>query len=137
MTGESLLGARLAKAASRLIGTRFLLHGRDPAKGLDCVGLVRECLLAIGCNPKAPEGYGLRNTDHSEWFDFAYQSGFFDVSGDCIAGDVIMLSPGPAQQHLMIVERQGIAIHAHAGLKRVVRQPIPWPNSSLAHWRLP
>ena len=28
----------LAEAAAALVGSRFRLHGRDPATGLDCIG---------------------------------------------------------------------------------------------------
>ncbi len=38
------MNADLAAAALNLIGTPFRLHGRDPATGLDCVGLVAEAM---------------------------------------------------------------------------------------------
>ncbi len=136
MSEEFSLGASLVKAASEFIGTRFRLHGRDPATGLDCVGLVRASLQSLGRVPHVPDRYGLRNTGHACWFDFAYRSGFVDVAGGISAGDVLMFQPGPAQQHLIIAECNSVAIHAHAGLRRVVRQPITMPQTLLAHWRL-
>lgn len=129
-------GELLAKAAAELIGTRFRLHGRDPERGLDCVGLVHASLIAIGCSPKVPDGYRLRNIAPYRWFTFAAISGLSSVDGKPAPGDIVMVQPGPAQQHLLIAESEGVAIHAHAGLRRVVRQPISFPHRPLAHWRL-
>jgi cell wall-associated NlpC family hydrolase len=131
-----LEGERLACAASRLIGTRFRLYGRDPANGLDCVGLVFASLLAIGREPVSPQGYRLRNVDTRQWHSFAEASGLFPTLGPLKPGDVVMTSPGPGQQHLQIVEDQKHVIHAHAGLRRVVRQPTASPLVMSAHWRL-
>jgi hypothetical protein len=54
------MNADLAAAALNLIGTPFRLHGRDPARGLDCVGLVAEAMRRAGFHPVPPGGYGLR-----------------------------------------------------------------------------
>ena len=137
MSQNSPRGQALAQAASSLIGTRFRLHGRDPRHGLDCVGLVYAALCAAGENPCAPEGYRLRNSGHSNWHSFAERSGFVGACGDVWAGDVLLISPGSGQQHLIISETPRLFIHAHAGLRRVVRQPLDVPINLLAHWRLP
>ncbi len=127
---------RLVKAATELIGTRFRLHGRDPARGLDCVGLVVASLEAIGCSPKAPDGYKLRNVDPARFLEYAAISGLALASGSKERGDIVMIRPGPCQQHLIIAECEGFGIHAHAGLRRVVRQPMSFPDQPIAHWRL-
>jgi cell wall-associated NlpC family hydrolase len=127
----------LADAALQLVGARFRLAGRDPATGLDCVGLLICSLRSVGCVPVAPEGYRLRNTDPARWFACAVESGLVAVEGPIQPGDVILLRPGPGQQHVVIAEGDGIFIHAHAGLGRVVRQPITLSNDIIAHWRLP
>lgn len=136
MTQTLSRGASLADAASRFIGVRFQLNGRDPRRGLDCIGLIACSLEVIGEKPVVPEGYSLRNSDPSRWFNCAELSGFERESGPFEAGDVLLIKPGPGQHHLMIAANQRDVIHAHAGLRRVVRQPIVSATKFLAHWRL-
>ena len=128
--------AALVEAALSFVGTRFRLHGRSAQTGLDCVGLIHASLAAIGRATSVPEGYRLRNTDPSRWYKSALDSGFLPVIAKPIRGDVILVQPGPAQQHLVIVESSHSGIHAHAGLGRVVRQPMDFPTNPPAHWRL-
>ena len=131
-------GARLAFAATAesLAGTRFRLHGRDQASGVDCVGLVALALARIGRTVVAPRDYGLRNRDCHHFLVRMTEVGFVAVSGPASTGDVVMAQPGPAQVHLLIVTRAGSYVHAHAGLGRVVITPGPlvWPE--LGCWRL-
>ncbi|RYE96206.1 MAG: peptidoglycan endopeptidase [Oxalobacteraceae bacterium] len=132
MSGE---GMALVRAAEALLGCRFRLHGRDPATGLDCVGLVVAALKAIGRPVRPPTGYGLRNRR----IDAALvpPAGLVETSGNIQPGDIVLAAPGPLQHHLLIAGRDGCRfIHAHAGLRRVVETPgpIPWPL--LHHWRL-
>ena len=127
---------RLAAAAAGLIGTRFRLHGRDPASGLDCIGLVHASLMQIDRESRPPAGYRLRNSDPARWFAYALDSGFRETFDSPLPGDILLIEPGPGQQHLLIVENHFAAIHAHAGLGRVVRQSFIFPRSPLAHWRL-
>src|SRR3546814_13891877 len=54
-------GPAVAAAAAQLLGTRFRLHGRDPATGLDCVGLVACAFERAGVTLQVPRGYHLRN----------------------------------------------------------------------------
>lgn len=126
----------LAEAAAHFVGIPFLLHGRDPRIGLDCVGLVYASLVRLGKYPQPPEGYRLRNTDPSIWYDFAAKSGLHPAFGPVQIGDVILVDTGPGQQHLVIAGRAGTGVHAHAGLRRVVCQPLVFPEFPRAHWRL-
>lgn len=128
--------ARLAKAAATLIGVPFRLHGRNPATGLDCVGLVAASLEAIDLKPSAPRGYQLRNTSVERWLESARQSGLQMVSGAPIGGDILLTVPGPGQAHLLIVESSVSVIHAHAGLGRVVRQPFDQSLKLQYIWRV-
>ncbi|MFU7527313.1 NlpC/P60 family protein [Qipengyuania sp. ASV99] len=137
MRRERAQGQRLAEAAAGFVGVPFRLFGREPARGLDCVGLVHASLAAMGHRLAAPQGYGLRNTAPEAWFGFAEVAGFEQVKGRIAPGDVVMVQPGPGQQHLIVAENGNTGIHAHAGLRRVVRQPIAFPDAPLAHWRLP
>lgn len=135
-------GYALANAAASFIGVRFQLHGRDPAHGLDCIGLLHASLRAIGCDAVAPTGYRLRNGSLDQWSHLVSRNGLFAVEDDVVSGDVLLIAPGPQQMHILIAEntkddgQPESVIHAHAGLRRVVRQPITDPPSMLAHLRL-
>jgi cell wall-associated NlpC family hydrolase len=128
--------AGLADAAEAFMGVRFRLHGRDPATGLDCVGLVAASLRAIGLTAQEPRGYRLRNASIAGWLDTVSQSGLVPVHGPVRRGDVLLISPGPAQHHLIIAQGRGWVIHAHSGLGRVVSEPVTAPLKAVAHWRL-
>jgi cell wall-associated NlpC family hydrolase len=129
-------GAELARAAECLVGTPFRLHGRDPATGLDCVGLLDAALAAMGRPAPSPKAYGVRNRDIVAALAFAPGMGLGEVSGPIHPGDVLLVRAGPLQDHLLIAASGKRFIHAHAGLRRVVATPGPiaWPI--LRHWRL-
>ena len=125
-----------ARAAEGFIGTPFRLHGRDPASGLDCIGLVFASLTAIGCDPVAPRGYALRNCTIAHWLGYAGLSGLVQADGPVLRGDVLLVQPSPVQHHLLIASGPDHVVHAHAGLRRVVRQPFA-PGAPVAcNWRL-
>lgn len=119
-----------------MIGTPFRLHGRDPANGLDCVGLIYVSLEAIGRRPLAPTAYSLRNRSITGWLRFAALNGLAPVTGTIIAGDVMLVQLSSVQHHLLIAAGHGSAIHAHAGLGKVVRQPFTDCDPVRAHWRI-
>ncbi|QCI93544.1 C40 family peptidase [Novosphingobium sp. EMRT-2] len=127
------MNADLAAAALNLIGTPFRLHGRDPATGLDCVGLVAEAMRRAGFHPVPPGGYGLRALSVDALVPHAGASGLVPVPRD---GDVVLARVSPVQAHLLIAAPDGF-VHAHAGLRRVtfLPGPLPWPVP-LA-WRIP
>ncbi|MFE8584881.1 peptidoglycan endopeptidase [Sphingomonas sp. NCPPB 2930] len=110
----------VAAAAVALIGVRFRLHGRDPAHGLDCVGLV-----AAATGRAAPTGYGWRSGDAAK--AAAALDAQFQRTTDS-PGAVLLLRAGPGQLHLAIRVGDGI-VHADAGLRRVAWRPgvPPWP----------
>jgi len=129
-------GHAVAEAALGLVGCRFRLHGRDPETGLDCVGLVHAALAAAGERPVAPQGYGLRNLAADHWLGFAARSGLATASGSIHVGDILLLALGYAQHHLVIAIDADSVVHAHAGLRRVVRQPREPAWQIEAAWRL-
>jgi cell wall-associated NlpC family hydrolase len=129
-------GEAVARAALGLVGCRFRLHGRDPATGLDCIGLVHAALAAAGATPVAPHGYGLRNITIDGWLPNASQSGLVEAHGSIRAGDVLLLGLGYAQHHLVIAIDAVSVVHAHAGLRRVVRQPRERAWRIEAAWRI-
>ena len=129
-------GASLAQAAAELVGTPFRLHGASAEHGVDCVGLVACALARIGREPHRPQGYGLRNSHIDHHLAFAALNGLVQADGPLQSGDVMLVVPGPGQHHLLIAEDLSHFIHAHAGLRKVVRMPgpLPWPIEQ--HWRL-
>ncbi|HEY6815218.1 MAG TPA: NlpC/P60 family protein [Croceibacterium sp.] len=128
--------AALAAAAERLIGTPFRLHGRDPARGLDCVGLVAAALAEAGRPVRAPTGYWLRQSRLDGLLDAATHAGLGAAAGAVTPGDVLLVRPGPAQHHLVVAGMAGGFVHAHAGLGRVVLTPAPLAWPIVRHWRL-
>ena len=127
---------RLACAAEELEGSPFRLHGRDPATGLDCIGLLSAAMAQAGQPIVLPSGYPWRLRDLSQWLPPPHSCGFSVARGPVRPGDAIMLQPGPAQFHLAIAARGGRWVHAHAGLRRVVISAELPVGEITAHWRL-
>lgn len=128
------MNAALADAAMSLVGVRFRLHGRDPATGLDCVGVVAEAMRRAGIEPVVPEGYRLRAASVSGLLPFARANQFAPVAPE--TADVVLVMVNPVQPHLAVSTRGGF-IHAHAGIGRVTFLPgaLPWPVAG--GWRVP
>jgi len=121
-------GERAVAAARAAVGARFRLHGRDPASGLDCVGLAA---LALGVDG-VPSGYALRFGDVALVGRAIEAAGLLPVA-DPRPGDLLLLRAGPGQLHFALQTADGM-IHADATLRRVVeRREIPWPV--IGRWR--
>jgi len=125
---------RVAAAAKRAVGCPFRLHGRDPADGLDCVGLAAFAFAQAGVSAAIPTGYALRGGSADRITALIDATGLMRAPGDA-PGDLLLCQPGPAQFHLAIRVIDGI-VHADAMLRRVVERPGPvaWPI--LARWRI-
>ena len=127
-----------AAAAAALCGTPFRLHGRDPATGLDCVGLVVVALERCGRAVTAPEGYALRALSVAPLLGFAERNGFAEVESGASpeAGDLVLLRLSAIQAHLAILLDRERFVHAHAGLGRVAIGEGALPGETIALWRL-
>lgn len=125
-----------ADAACALAGTRFRLHGRDPATGIDCVGLITCALRAIGREPPQIPRYTLRNLSFAPFTTIVEQAGFSTCRSKIRRGDLLLLRPSPCQFHLAIALAGARLIHAHAGVGQVVISLIPAPGHIFGHWRL-
>jgi len=107
-----------AAEACALVGTPFRPQGRDPAIGLDCVGLV----LATFRIPfdSVRRDYRLRGNHRVE-----IESGiarFFRPVRPGEPGDLMLLMVGPDQLHLGVRTNLGF-VHADARLGRAVETP--------------
>lgn len=131
-----MTGAALASAAAALIGCRFRLHGRDPATGLDCIGLLAAALAGAGRPAALPNGYGLRLRDPAAWLPDPEPLGFVRAQPPFAPGDAVLLRVGAAQVHLAIAAPDLGWVHSHAGLRRVVQQPALPDGTIIHHWRL-
>jgi cell wall-associated NlpC family hydrolase len=111
------------------VGARFRLHGRDPADGLDCVGLAAH---AFGI-ADVPTGYAMRRGDADGLASLIAAAGLARVE-DARPGDLLMLRAGPGQLHLGVAVANGM-VHADAASRRVVERPGPPPWPVLARFR--
>lgn len=134
--GKGSAGEALAAAAEALVGAPFRLHGRDPATGLDCIGVLASALAALGRPAPLPNGYRMRTRFLPELAGIARACGFATACGSPRAGDVLILRMGPCQFHLAIAGSREGFVHAHAGINRVTLfdGPLEWPVAG--HWRL-
>ena len=126
----------LARAADNLVGTRFRLQGRDPAHGLDCIGVVLASLAAIGVRIALPADYRPQRRSISIPHDALAAAGLTEARGSQRAGDVLLLRIAPAQVHAAVAVGAQVIVHAHAGLGRVVRAPVPGSWAPIGIWRL-
>ncbi len=125
-----------ASAVETFTGTPFRLNGRDRRTGIDCVGLVACALEQIGITVAAPRGYRLRQSSIERMLEAVPEAFREQASTSAAVGDLVLVQPGPSQHHLCVITTADSFVHAHAGLRKVVRQsgPIPWP--CLKVWRL-
>ncbi|MEG3176615.1 peptidoglycan endopeptidase [Sphingomonas sp. RB3P16] len=121
-------------AARAAVGARFRLHGRDPALGLDCVGLAALAARAGGFSGAVPGDYPLRGGDAAR-LAARFVGGGLVASDAPAPGDIALVAAGPAQFHLVVLVPGGF-VHADAMLRRVVERPgaLPWPL--LGCWRV-
>jgi cell wall-associated NlpC family hydrolase len=131
-------GDRGWASAQDLIGVPFRLHGRDPASGLDCVGLIVAAYRQAGFPVNGvPERYRLCGPELAAARDWLRACGAMPVSDAVKAGDIALTDLGEGarrQLHLLLLGPGG-AIHAHAGLRRVVWTPIV-PGVLVGRWRV-
>lgn len=130
-------GEQLRDAALSLVGTPFRLHGRDPETGLDCAGLVLCALERIGRPLPPPAAYSRHWQDLDGISMQAKAAGLVSASPIRRTGDVLIMRVSSIQLHVLIAASGSSAIHAHAGLGRVVLSPIPADWSVAVHLRLP
>lgn len=130
----SAAGERVLARARAAVGSRFRLHGRDPATGLDCVGLAGH---AFGVSARLPTGYGLGARDPA-WLVSVIAT-FGLVPGEAGVGDLLLVSSGRGRLHFVIADGPGEAcggVHADLALGRVVERPGPLPWPMVGRWHV-
>lgn len=128
---------KVAQAALDLVGCRFRLHGRDPASGLDCLGVVAAALKGAGYPAHLPDDYALKNRDATRAVAVASALGLIATNRSYRAGDILMLHVGPEQYHFTLCAAPHGFVHAHAGLRKVVLSPTLPDGSLVGHWHMP
>lgn len=121
---------QIVAAARACIGTRFRAQGRVPGLALDCVGLV---LVAGGVQAAVVPAYALGG-DHRHLLDETLRAAGCRTISSPLPGDILVLEPAPRLRHLAIMTPSG-AVHAHAGIGRVVEGPLYPGWAQLAAWR--
>lgn len=129
------LGERILAEALALVGTPFRHGGHDPATGLDCVGLVAAAYRRAGVEIGAlPDRYRWREAGIAQVSAALARSGLRPVE-DVAVGDVLVQGMPGGQLHLLIAG-EGLVVHAHAGLRRVVAMPGDGPGLLVSRWRV-
>ena len=122
--------AEIAARARACVGVRFRPYGRDPAFGLDCVGLV-----AFATGAPAPADYALRSGKAATAAAALRAAGLRPRgAGQASPGDILLLASAPTQLHLAVRTEAGF-VHADAGLRRVVECPGAPAMPLLGTWR--
>ena len=125
-------------AARGAIGARFRLHGRDPAFGLDCVGLAAVAARGAGYAGPIPGGYALRGGDAAKIAAHFDAAGFVrsaSASASPGPGAIALFDSGIGQLHLAVIVPGGV-VHADAMLRRVVERPGVPPWRLLGCWHV-
>lgn len=121
--------ADIIAAARACVGARFRVHGRDPAFGLDCVGLAG---AAFG--RAVPDAYPVRGGSPAHVADLVAAAGLRRIpAAEAGPGDLLLVEAGPRQLHLVVLTPEGF-VHADAGLRRVVEAPGAPPGAILGAW---
>lgn len=123
-------GDEAVARARGLVGTRFVAQGRDPAIGLDCVGLALIAYRIDGARVR--DDYRLGGAHRGAILGFA-KANFRRVPRPRRrAGDLLLLRPGVSQWHLALWSGDGL-IHADIASRKVVERPgLPeWPVAAV------
>ena len=139
-----MIGGIIAAEALRLKDTPFRLHGRSEVHGLDCIGLVAQCLAKAGIRGDVPTGYSIRGGSVTQISSAFRTAGFKALAANnepLADGDIMVAAPDLVQLHLLIrasvTPKENGFIHAHAGLGRVVftPDPCPWPIKTIFRYQ--
>lgn len=126
--------AAIVAAVRACVGTKFRAQGRVPGLGLDCVGVALVAAHAAGMGAVRVPAYALRG-DHAGAIDPALERLGCRPIAPARAGDLLVIAPAAGRRHLAVLTPAG-AVHAHAGIGRVVEAPIDPDWTIIGAWRL-
>lgn len=124
--------ATVVRRARELVGTRYALQGRDPARGIDCIGVVLHS-FAIGARG-VPDDYRLSTFGREEEL-LAYVGRFFRTVPPrrVRPGHLVVMRFATGQIHLGILTGDGI-VHADVRRRRIIESAIPAGASIVGHF---
>jgi cell wall-associated NlpC family hydrolase len=128
------IGEAVRDAAIAMVGVPFRLHGRCVQSGVDCVGLALLSLRSAGVSVPDPPPYRLRAGAAPMAAGWMAAAGFVVDEGRR-PGDLVIVRINALQPHLLVDVMDSV-VHAHAGIGRVVRVPLPPEWAELSRWRL-
>lgn len=126
---ETVRPEQIVANARTCIGARFRTHGRDPAFGLDCVGVA-----AVAFGRGVAGGYALRGGNPDRVIKGIEQLGLVRAEREPRPGDLLLITEGQGQLHLAILTETGF-VHADARLRRVVETPGLPAGTIIGFWR--
>lgn len=126
------------RAARACLGARFRPQGRAPAHGLDCAGVVLHAARAVGCGVPVVGPYRLDGDGLCEQLLAGLAAAGFAARpvGLAFPGDLLAAEVAAGRPHLAVLTAAG-AVHAHAGLRRVVEGPLDPAWRWLGTFRFP
>jgi cell wall-associated NlpC family hydrolase len=114
---------KFAEAAESCVGAQFRLQGRDPAIGLDCVGLIAWCAKATGLQVTHIPAYTLTSTPVA-LVPALLHAGFSPrYSSVPHVGDVMVFDMGNCLNHAGVCLGAHM-VHADMRFRRVVAHRI-------------
>jgi len=131
------MNVNLGDMAPSLLGVKFRANGRNPIRGLDCVGvLVVTCQLA-GVNCPDFNEYGMAGS-HDLLILQLHAHGFKKQTRNPRKGDVVTFK-GKDSGHVGIMESETSMIHSRVELGEVRREPfaIKWAKILSGVWEPP
>ncbi|MEO5809415.1 MAG: peptidoglycan endopeptidase [Sphingomicrobium sp.] len=120
-------GRSIVARARKLVGTRFLPQGRDPSRGIDCLGLA-QISYAVSVN-SVRDDYQLSGSANGDALLAGLAPHFRRISrGAARPGDLMLLRPGRDQWHVAVLTEFGF-VHADARRRAVIETPgdPEWP----------
>lgn len=133
---EATLGERVAACALELVGTPFRHQGRQPGRGLDCVGVVLAALERAGAPFRWPVAY--RFDPDPDLLLEALGAGFAPCAvpepGDVLAFRLDGPDSGP--KHVGIACGPGRMVHVYGRTSRVrLESTSSWAPKLHSIWR--
>lgn len=117
----------ISEAAKSFVGTRFLHQGRDPASGLDCVGVWVAALRKAGfavrdsrCYARFPCGRTLLAKASEQFSEVSVKHA---VAGDML---VIRVPRSKLARHVGVYVGDGMMVHSEARRGFVALDRVDW-----------